>query len=85
MENGSTIRQARNAVSLILDGAVRRIENNFGPEGDAHVEGDIRTLFQEVVDAIADWEVAGTFDDVHDRIVVGGPLANHDKQTVVLP
>ncbi len=55
-----TIRHARHAVHLLLSGALRDIEAEFGEGEGAAAEQTAVTkqLFNEIIDEIGDWEIA---------------------------
>jgi hypothetical protein len=55
-----TTRHARNAIHLILSGAIRDIEAEFAVGQEDERKGAIIKLFDEVADEIDEWETEGS-------------------------
>jgi hypothetical protein len=57
MKTETTIRRAREAVGLILDGAIRHLESDYGPDEPTDRSPMIRQLFKAVLAELNDWDV----------------------------
>jgi hypothetical protein len=55
-----TIRHARSAIYMVLNGAVRDIESEYESAENPECKEAIKELFDEVADEIDQWEIAGT-------------------------
>ncbi len=56
-----TMRHARQAIHLLLVGAIQDIQTHFGPDQEDQWQDAVGSLFNEVVEEIGNWETPGTY------------------------
>lgn len=57
-----TIRHARHAIYMVINGAVRDIEAVFAADDIAAYDAAITLLFQNVIAEVMDWDIDGALD-----------------------
>jgi hypothetical protein len=78
MKTETTISHACKALNLIIDGAVRHIENDYGPDDPSDRTQFVITLFDELRRTLLDWGVSGS-------IVVAEQDLRDDMETLLDP
>jgi len=56
MKTETTIRRAKAAVSLIIDGAIRHIETDYGPDDNPDRQSLMPALFEAIHSEVDDWD-----------------------------
>lgn len=54
----TTIRHARNALDMLVNGALRQIEGQFADGGSPEYKAAVVDLFANLRDELNDWEVS---------------------------
>ncbi|HUY05064.1 MAG TPA: hypothetical protein VMV33_17440 [Rhodocyclaceae bacterium] len=64
-----TIRHAAHALDMLINGALRNIEAEFGPEDDAGRRDATKALFDKLLGKLVDWDIEGAIVTQQDAMV----------------